>query len=54
MRMIPARVSLQRALGFRYQPEFYLLDGSGQILHKWIGLVSESEFEAEFANQLTR
>ena len=29
----------QRALGFRYQPEFYLLDAGGQLLKKF-GLVS--------------
>ena len=39
----------QRALGFYYQPEFYLLDPQGQLLHKWVGYVSEDQFEAEFA-----
>ena len=39
----------QRALGFRYQPEFYLLDGNGQLLKKWIGAVSQEEFETVFA-----
>ena len=39
----------QRALGFRYQPEFYLLDGNGELLKKWVGFVSQDEFEAVFA-----
>ena len=39
----------QRALGFRYQPEFYLLDGNGQLLKKWVGFVPQDEFEAVFA-----
>ena len=42
----------QRALGFVYQPEFYLLDGQGNLLKKWVGFVSQEEFEAEFAKQL--
>ena len=40
---------LQRALGFAYQPEFYLLDGKGNVLKKWIGRVSQEDFEATFA-----
>ena len=39
----------QRALGFYYQPEFYLLDGNGNLLKKWVGGVSQEEFEAVFA-----
>jgi len=42
----------QHALGFRYQPEFYLLDGNGQLLRKLIGFVSEAEFEAAFTQFL--
>ena len=38
----------QRALGFNYQPEFYLLDGQGGLLHKWVGYVTQDQFEAEF------
>jgi hypothetical protein len=44
----------QRALGFRYQPELYLLDGDGEVLRKWVGLVTESQLEAEFAAQLPK
>ncbi|MFH1184251.1 MAG: hypothetical protein V1755_04330 [Chloroflexota bacterium] len=43
-------MGFQRALGFHYQPEFYLLDGQGQLLHKWVGFVSQDQFEAVFAN----
>ena len=42
----------QRALGFRYQPEVYLLDGQGTVLQKWVGYTSEEEFEAVFAQYL--
>lgn len=39
----------QSALGFYYQPEFYLLDANGNVLKKFVGYVSQAEFEAEFA-----
>ena len=42
----------QRALGFRYQPEFYLLDGNGNLLKKFIGNVSEDELKSVFAQYL--
>ena len=42
----------RRALGFRYQPEFYFLDGAGQVLMKLVGYVQESTFEAMFAQYL--
>ena len=42
----------QQALGFRYQPEFYLLDANGNLLKKFIGFVSQAEFEAAFAQYL--
>ena len=42
----------QRALGFYYQPEVYLLDGNGNVLKKWVGFTSEEEFETVFAQYL--
>jgi thioredoxin-like negative regulator of GroEL len=42
----------QRALGFRYQPEIYLLDAEGNVLQKWVGFTSEEEFESAFAQYL--
>ena len=44
----PNTQDFQRALGFRYQPEFYLLDGGGNLLQKWVGFVSQDQFEAVF------
>ena len=44
--------TFQQQLGFRYQPEVYLLDGDGNVLQKWIGFTSEDEFEAVFAQYL--
>jgi hypothetical protein len=48
----PATMDFQRALGFYYQPEVYLLDGSGNVLMKWVGYTSEEQFEEEFAKHL--
>ena len=48
----PHTQGFQRALGFRYQPEFYLLDASGNLLKKFIGFVSQDEFVAAFAQYL--
>jgi len=39
----------QRALGFYYQPEFYLLDANGNLLKKFVGFVPQDDFVAEFA-----
>lgn len=45
----PNTDAFQRALGFQYQPEFYLLDASGNVLKKFIGFVPQEDFAAEFA-----
>ena len=42
----------QRALGFYYQPEFYLLDATGNLLKKFVGFVSKEDFVAEFAKYI--
>jgi len=48
----PNTHEFQRQLGFRYQPEFYLLDGNGNILEKWVGYVPQETFEAGFAKYI--
>ena len=45
----PNTFDFQRTLGFRSQPEVYLLDGNGNVLKKFVGYTSEEEFEAVFA-----
>jgi thioredoxin-like negative regulator of GroEL len=45
----PRTYDFQKALGFYYQPEVYLLDANGNVLQKWVGYTSEEEFEAVFA-----
>jgi len=44
----PATKDFQRALGFAYQPEFYLLDPQGNVLNKWFGYVDEQGFRTIF------
>ena len=48
----PSTDGFQRALGFYYQPEFYLLDADGNVLKKFVGFVSQEEFAAEFAKYI--
>lgn len=44
----PATNPFKQALGYRYQPEFYLLDGSGVVVQQWIGSVTKEQFLAGF------
>ena len=48
----PNTIDFQRALGFRYQPELYLLDADGNVLTKMIGYQSEQDLEMAFAEFL--
>ena len=48
----PSTRDFQRTLGFVYQPEFYLMDANGEVLMKWVGYVTEDDFEAEFAKHV--
>ncbi len=48
----PRTLDFQRALGFRYQPELYLLDGAGGVLQKWVGYVTQEQLESAFGQYL--
>ena len=48
----PSTRDFQRSLGFRYQPEFYLLDAQGNVLRQWFGFVSQDQFEQAFTEYL--
>jgi hypothetical protein len=48
----PATQVFQQALGFVYQPEFYLLDANGNVLRKLIGPVASDEFRSLFSMYL--
>lgn len=45
----PQNERFRQHFGFRYQPEFYLIDGAGEVVQKWIGYVPAQDFEAAFA-----
>ena len=42
----PATESFRRQLGFRVQPQLFLLDKDGAVIQQWLGLVSREELEA--------
>lgn len=48
----PNTDALKQDLGFRYMPYFVLLDGDGNILQQWAGLVTEADFVAAFESAL--
>ena len=48
----PNTDGFQRALGFYSQPELFLLDGSGNLLQKFIGFTSEDQLRSAFDQYL--
>lgn len=48
----PANDAAKQRLGFRAQPQFLLLDASGEVVQEWLGPVSADEFEAAFVQVL--
>ena len=42
----PRNDDFKRQLGYRVQPHIFLLDGNGEELGQWLGLVSREELEA--------
>ncbi len=41
----PANKPFKDALGYKYQPHIFLLDGDGKIVHQWVGFNTVEEFE---------
>jgi len=41
----PATTSFKRELGYRVQPNLFLLDGTGQIVQQWLGRVTAQDLE---------
>jgi len=44
-------VAMQR-LGFRVQPQFFLLDADGDVVQEWLGPVDADDFEVAFVQVL--
>ena len=42
----PRTDSFKSALGYRVQPQIFLLDGDGQVLEQWLGFVDGATLEA--------
>ncbi len=50
----PATTAFKQELGYFVQPNFFLLDGQGNVLMQWYGPVSEEEFIQAFDSALTQ
>lgn len=44
----PNTDTFKATLGFRVQPQLFLLNGEGQVLQQWVGFVSRDEFVSAF------
>jgi len=44
----PGNDEFKQTLGFRGQPQFFLLDGDGEIVQQWFGSVSAESFREAF------
>ena len=40
----------KRQLGYRVQPHLFLLDGNGNIIQQWLGIVPEADLRTAFDN----
>jgi hypothetical protein len=48
----PATQALKTRLGYRVQPHYFLLDGQGHVLRRWLGPVAETDFVKAFESAL--
>jgi len=42
----PRTAPFKSRLGYLVQPHIFMLDGPGEILQQWLGMVSEADLEA--------
>jgi len=50
----PATAEAKRKLGYRVQPDFYLLDANGKIIQRWVGSVEAKTFEEGLAQVVSK
>ena len=43
---------IKATLGYRVQPDYFLLDGNGDIMKQWLGFVPKEEFVSVFEGML--
>ena len=48
----PANEDTLSYLDFRYQPQFFLIDGEGKVLQQWLGPVKAEDFRSAFNTHL--
>jgi hypothetical protein len=48
----PATEEFRRALGYQYQPEYYLIGPGGEVVSRWFGFVPPDAFIAAFEEAL--
>ena len=44
----PKTASIKQALGYRVQPDFFLLDAQGHVVKQWLGAVTAEEIVGAF------
>jgi hypothetical protein len=50
----PANDGFKQKLGFRYQPQIFLLDADGGIQNEWVGPVTEGELRLALDDALVQ
>lgn len=50
----PATAGFREALDYRLQPTYVLLDGEGQVVERWQGIVEREGFESAFGGLLEK
>lgn len=50
----PATDPFKQSLGYRVQPHIFLLDGQGNMIQQWLGLVNRDELVAAFEQALSQ
>jgi hypothetical protein len=50
----PANDDFKRTLGYRGQPQFFLLNENGEIIRQWYGSVSAESFRTAFDEALSQ
>jgi hypothetical protein len=44
--------AFKRALGYRFQPHFFLVDGDGNVLYQWVGRITGDSLILAFEEAL--
>jgi len=50
----PENDQLKRALGYRVQPHFFLLDADGNVIQQWLGRVSQDDLTKVFNSEISQ